>query len=265
VREALFRSGAAVTGRWSETSISLSIIRPGPPGPDKQPTTETVKLRGLIAHHARADAVPLEVGHTAPLGVAPVEPAKHRSPATLLTEFCSTPLPRIVSHTAGRRVIHVIDAAERGEIENADIVLADCEARADQHPANMDPAMGEVWALISFPSRRLLFDVYLHRDIASRCLPALELHLWTPNVAQHASSRWSTRFPGGPRLQLLGSGLRSASAASYARQAELTAHLFSRVGWDPEAFVGYRCEVGFPVWRGGYCMAFDFSPTAEAK
>lgn len=272
VREALFRAGAAVTGRWSETSVSISIIRPTPgstqeglkPGPNA--TTQTVKLRGVIGHHARADAVPLEVGYTAPLQADNSdEPARHRAPSTLLEEYCSRPLPRLVSHTAGQRMIYVIDAAEPGEIENADIVLADCEPRVDQHPASMDPPMGEVWGLVNFPSRRYIFDVYLHREIACRCLPSLELHLWTPNIVQHTSSRWSTRFPGGPRLQLLGAGLRDAATSAYDRHAELTAHLFDRFGWDPEPFIGYRCEVAFPVWRGGYCMAFDFSVSTDAK
>jgi hypothetical protein len=37
-------------------------------------------------------------------------------------------------------------------------------------------------------------------------------------------------------------------------------HVFERVGWDPEQFVGYRCEVAYPVWQAAYCMLFDFGP-----
>jgi len=266
VRESLFRAGAAVTGRWSESSIAISVIRPVPSDPSR---TQTVKLRALIGHHARADAVALEIGHTSPTQVLAPSPGHDpntphwRTPGILIEPFCSTPLPRMVSHTAGSRIVHVIDPPLPGETNNTDIVIADREPNEDVHPATLDPAVGEVWALMNFPARRLIFDVYLHRDIACRCIPSLELHLWTPQTGAHASSRWSTRFPGGPRLGLLGPGLRGSQTDSYARHAELTAHLFERVGWESEQFIGYRCESIFPVWRGGYCMVFDFSSPAE--
>jgi len=262
----LFRAGAAVTGRWSESSIAVSVIRPVPSDPSR---TQTVKLRALIGHHARADAVALEIGHTSPTQVLAPSPGHDpntphwRTPGILIEPFCSTPLPRMVSHTAGSRIVHVIDPPLPGETNNTDIVIADREPNEDVHPATLDPAVGEVWALMNFPARRLIFDVYLHRDIACRCIPSLELHLWTPQTGAHASSRWSTRFPGGPRLGLLGPGLRGSQTDSYARHAELTAHLFERVGWESEQFIGYRCESIFPVWRGGYCMVFDFSSPAE--
>lgn len=266
VRESLFRAGAAVTGRWSESSIAISVIRPVPSDPSR---TQTVKLRALIGHHARADAVALEIGHTSPTQVLAPSPGHDpntphwRTPGILIEPFCSTPLPRMVSHMAGSRIVHVIDPPLPGETNNTDIVIADREPNEDVHPATLDPAVGEVWALMNFPARRLIFDVYLHRDIACRCIPSLELHLWTPQTGAHASSRWSTRFPGGPRLGLLGPGLRGSQTDSYARHAELTAHLFERVGWESEQFIGYRCESIFPVWRGGYCMVFDFSSPAE--
>lgn len=265
LRETLFRAGAAVTGRWSETSVSLSIIQPtpGPSGAAGEPgptaTTQTVRLRAVLGHNARVDAVPLEVGSANPLDAsAGGTPAAHRAPATLLEGFCSRPMPRLVSHTAGYRVVHVIDSAEPGPIENADVVLADREPVVDRHPALMTPPMGEVWSLINFPSRRLLMDVFLHRELAERCQASLEVHMWTPNVVQHAATRWSTRFPGGPRLLNLGSGLEGAASPSYARHAELVAHMFARMGLDAGSFVGYRCEVEFPIWRAGYCLAFDF-------
>ncbi len=266
VRESLFRAGAAVTGRWSESSIAISVIRPVPSDPSR---TQTVKLRALIGHHARADAVALEIGHTSPMQVLAPSPGHDpntphwRTPGILIEPFCSTPLPRMVSHMAGSRIVHVIDPPLPGETNNTDIVIADREPNEDVHPATLDPAVGEVWALMNFPARRLIFDVYLHRDIACRCIPSLELHLWTPQTGAHASSRWSTRFPGGPRLGLLGPGLRGSQTDSYAKHAELTAHLFERVGWESEQFIGYRCESIFPVWRGGYCMVFDFSSPAE--
>lgn len=265
VREGLFRSAAAATGRWSETSISVSIIRPAlERGPNGEELTQTLRLRGLTGHHARADAIPLEVGQTSPPSGAGEAPQKRRMPGELLPEFCSQPLPRVVPHSAGSRIVHVIDLPPDEAREGADMVICDTEPQTDRHPAALRPAMGEVWALINFPSRRMVFDVYLHRDIAARCVATLGLHLWTPDIGAPNSARWSTRFPGGPRLVSMGPASAAVASPHYARQAELVARMFERVGWDAAEFVGFRCETEFPVWRGGYCMSFDFAAAADA-
>jgi hypothetical protein len=30
-------------------------------------------------------------------------------------------------------------------------------------------------------------------------------------------------------------------------------------GWNPDEFVGYRCELEFPLWRCSYHFLFDFT------
>lgn len=252
-REAMFRAAAAVTGRWSESLVYLSIVRPVPGRPDH---TESQGARGLIGHHATPDAVPLEVGHSAPLSerssVAPID-------SLLIEQFCSHPLPRVVSRSGGQVVAHVLDTPPATDDAPQDIVLSRRSRVPDRHPATLKPAIGEVWNLINFPARRMVFDVYLHREIARRCIPSLELHLWSSDLASHARARWSTRFAGGPKLQLLGPGVRHAACEAYRRHAELTSAMFEEVGWPAEEFIGYRCETAFPLWRAGYCMAFDFT------
>jgi len=268
-REILFRAAANMTGRWSAATLSVNIIRPMP---GDSPMTEGARIHGLVGHCWRDQAVPLEIGQTASLrssdegpafATLDTTPASGSTPGSLLPEFCSTPLPRVISRTVGPRVVHVIDTDDRPDPgsgrEPIDIITAHRATNPDRHPATLKPPVGEVWSLQNVATRRLVFDTFLHRDIARRCIPSLELHLWTPDVIRHGSNRWSTRFPGGPRLEVLGPGLRAVQTAAYERYPELLTHVFARLGWDSEEFVGYRCEVTFPVWRAGYCMLFDFS------
>lgn len=265
VREALFRAAASITGRWSETTIETRIIRPVPGHPL---LTEGVRIRGLIGHRARADAVPLEVGETAPLRTASppgpafatldARPASGHTPGSLVPEFCTEPLPRVISRSAGNRVVHVIDTAEAPVDAATDIVMAHKASQPDRHPATLRPALGEMQFLMTFPARRMVYDVFLHRDIARRCIPSMEVHLWRPDLAGPGPGRWSTRFPGGPRLELL-SGGAAVETGAYARQPDLLAHVLGQIGWDADEFVGYRCETLFPIWRAAYCMIFDFT------
>jgi hypothetical protein len=159
-------------------------------------------------------------------------------------------------------VVYVVDHDPTSVAAPADIVLGTRSSRPDRHPATLDPAVGEMWQLVNFPARRLTFDVFLHQEIARRCVPSVETHLWGPDVTEHGSSRWSTRLPGGPRLELVRVGESSATSA-FARYPRMQASVFARVGWDPTDFVGFRCEVEYPLWRTGYCMSFDFTGTPE--
>lgn len=261
VRQALFKAAAAATGRWSETLISLNAIRPVPGNPDM---TESLGLRGLIGHHARADAVPLELGHTSPLRAR--AEGEHVEPAGLvLEEFCSKPPPRVVSKSSPALVVYTVDVPPSTTPAGVDVVVGKKRSLIEKHPATLDPAIGEVWNLINFPARKMVFDVYLHRDIARRCIPSIEVHLWAPESPSHVQARWSTRFAGGPRLELLGAGLRSAPTVTYPRQVELTARMFALAGWEADEFVGYRCEAAYPMWRGGYCMSFDFTGGEQGR
>ena len=58
---------------------------------------------------------------------------------------------------------------------------------------------------------------------------------------------------------MLGTGVSRVASPGYERMPDLTRHLFEQAGWDADEFVGYRCEAAYPVWRAGYCMAFDFT------
>lgn len=258
-REALFRAAAAITGRWSATLLDVRIIRPVPGQPL---LTEGARVRGMIGHVSRPDAVPLETGDAAPLRVSdPAGPAfsaldaDGRQSGWFLEPFCSLPLPQVTSRSGGDAVVHVLDTGGSTPQRPLDVVISQRGAQPDRHPATLSPAVGEMMSLVNFPGQRLVFDVYLHRGIARCCIPSLELHLWAPDGGR----RWSTRFPGGPRLELLGTGLQCAGTPAYARQSELLGHTFDQLGWNPEEFIGYRCEVLYPVWRAGYCMVFDFT------
>jgi len=276
IRRSLFRSAAEVVGRWSDVMITMSIIRPHPGDPN---LTETVRIQARIGQIWRASAVPLEIGTVtpehlsldapSPRGKAAPQmqtlgdkPVRGDTPDSLITQFCSKPLPRVTAKSSGKQTIQVIDPAEPANAKPIDIVVGHRRSTPDRHPATLDPPVGEISTLMIYPARRLIADAFLHRDIARRCIPAVELHLGGFPSAGHGRARWSTRFPGGPRLELLGSGLAQAATPAYPRYAELCAHIFERIGWDPAQFIGYRCDVAYPIWQCAYCMLFDFTDEA---
>ena len=180
--------------------------------------------------------------------------------AGLLESFCSPNLPR---STARQRTSkdYAYQSLILGEVshEGTNVFRATRPAQPHPHPAQRSPAIGEAWAMIFFPTRHLVFDVYLHRALARTSVQSLDVQLWTPDMDQTPESRWTTRLPGGPQLKMLGTGLERAGCSVHPRHVELVRHLFDRGPWNPDDFVGYRCEEAYPVWRAGYRFELDFS------
>lgn len=262
----LFEAAASLTGRRSQTWLSAHIYEPTT-RPDRLLQTHAY---GLIHHVAREDAVPLTF-HVfgSPADTKPADDAAELNrfhalkpangpeefPAGLLQSFSSQPPPVVRSRQPNECLVQTVDPAT-GSSPACDIVFGLYARMA--HPRTVSPYLEEIWAMINFPTRWLLLDVFLHRDVARSCIPGLDLHLWRPDFAATIGERWQTRFAQGPRLEVLGAGLDHVFTPAYDRQPELLRHLFAARGLDPAHYVGYRCQAEYPLWRTGYRMTLDF-------
>lgn len=265
-RMRLFEVAAELTGRYSQCWVAVYVYRPVPGDPKM---LELTVAHGLVGHVARPDAVPLtfhnfttrmEEGDTPPPGrfvSLSNEPVKGRTPESVLPEFTSDPPPVVSSKQPNEYLVQSIDESAATIGRPVDLMLA--MRTKLPNPALEQPPLEEAWALINFPARHMLFDIYLHRDLARSCIPSLDLHLWRPDFAQNKGDRWQTRFADSPTLQLLGPGIRSTPTPEYPRLGELTRHLFGRAELNAGEFVGFRCDVAYPLWRTGYCVSFDFT------
>ncbi len=263
-RADLFNAAANVTGRACEVAISLEAYRPAPGQPDK---IERAVVNGLIGTTVTPGGIPASIlaGDTldpesepqpAPVSLDE-QPAKGVTPSAILAEFSTTPLPTVTTRGPGSQLVQVVDPERLEPGQMFDIVTA----RRFTHPRlNPDgsPALDSVWSLVNCPSRRLIFDVYFHREMERMFRPAVDAQMWYPNLESPTGDRWLTRFPAQPKLQLLGVGVSAAASPFYTRHAELTARTFERLGWNPNDLVGFRCEVEYPIWRAGYCMSLDY-------
>ncbi|HRP62432.1 MAG TPA: hypothetical protein PK400_03985 [Phycisphaerales bacterium] len=268
-RRRLFDAAAEITGRFSETWVAIYIY--APLGGSRDAMIDVARAHGLVGHIARPDAVPLTFhnftsrredepeGEPQQIFHGLNDAADSDAPGSVLTEFSSSPAPVVSSRQPGEYLVQAIDMETGGRAPGGAIDLMFGTHSTMPHPAISPPRIEEVWAMINFPVRRMVFDVYLHRDMARECIPSLDMHLWRPDFAAHVGDRWQTRFSEAPRLELLGQGLTNAATPAYTRHAELTQFLFRRLSLDAGRFVGYRCAVDYPAWRTGYCMSFDFN------
>lgn len=264
----LFDAAAALTGRQSQTWLAVHIYEPT----NRADRLQQTRAHGLIGHTAREDAVPLtfhvfatstpgveafddaaELGRFCPLAPATKDDG---APPEVLRAYSSNPPPVVRARQPNEFLVQTVDSTSAPG-SACDLMFGLRGLMA--HPGGTPPFMEEVWAMINFPARWLLFDVFLHREIARRCIPGLDVHLWRPDFAATAGERWQTRFAaGGPRLESLGQGLEQVASAAFARHGELLRFLFETRGLNAAEYVGYRCQTAYPMWRTGYRMTFDF-------
>lgn len=266
-RRQLFEAAAELTGRFSETWVAVYAYLPAADG-----RVSVARVHGLAGHRARPEAVPLTFHNfTSRDGDAahPGEPAFQAlisdeaagdAPSGVLPEFSSDPLPLVSARQPGQYLVQAIDSDPEGGTDTVDVAFGTRSLMP--HPATTPPRIEEVWAMINFPARRMVFDVYLHRDLARACIPSLDAHLWRPDFADHVGDRWQTRFARAPRLELLGNG-QDRTDNPWPRHAELTDFLFRQMDLNPDRMVGFRCLEDYPAWRTGYCMSFDFNTDDE--
>lgn len=267
-RESLFEAALGVTGRCSDLTVAVFMYRPVPGEPGRM---ETVVVSGFIGHSARPDAVPLILQTESrdsdstrrEFRTLDSAPARGRTPSAILEDFSTHPLPLVTSSGPDGLLVQSIDpaATAKGPV---DVVIARRPGGSSPHPATESPPLHEVWTLQHFPTRHLILDVLVHRDLATCSIPSAELHLVRPGFEEQVGHRWMTRFPETPRLEVLGPGLRAANPTPWPRQRDLLLNVLDRVGWPAEEMVGYRLEEPYPVWRAGYLVSLDFGGSTAA-
>lgn len=268
-RARLVEAASAVTGRGVALSINVSIFWTSPAQGEHDQTLHRLSIVGLIGNTITPGGMPVVLTAGDTLDWCRPEdrsesfledaPLRGATPQALLAPFTSEPLPAVTTRGEANNLTQVIDPAQLDAPETFDIVTA----RRSGHPVMDDSGghtLSEVWVLNNAPAQHLLFDVYLHREMERTYRPAIDALLWNPNLSIPGGDRWIARFPSQPRLELLGPGLDRADTACYPRQRELLDFTLRRAGLDPSQFVGFRCELTYPIWRAGYLMSFE--PTA---
>ncbi len=265
-RQSLYQAGVGITGRAAETTISLYAFREAPNDPD---TLQRAVATGMIQTTVIPGGMPVVIsnGSTVRWDDEGDQTMKNLNDSdavrsglgstadALLKEYCSQPLPMVSSRGDTEGFLRVIDPMSLEHAQTFDVVSA-ARSNGPMMDANGDPVFDEIWSLSNCPSKKLIFDVYLHADMEKRYRPSIDAQMWNPNLSAPGGDKWVLRYPQVPTLELLGQGIGNSACDGYSRHADLTATFFDRIGWNPGEFFGFRCEIEFPIWRGGYCMKF---------
>lgn len=229
---------------WIMGKLGLQRLRPG----------ATIKLdtRRIIGEDD-APRVPLNLDG---------KPIKTLNDARL--ESFSTPSDVAIDVNRVNDVIHyTLKNGGFGRASTVDIVMA--EVNYDEIPRYIPEKLnrkGYVFAEVNLPSRLLLFDVLVHKDIYPGADPQLFIYDTAGDGVADINdpSRDIDRMELLETIQTLGMSSAKCRNANVPRYVELLRSVYSHLQWNDLEFRGYRCAVDYPIYGTQVAMAFNPPP-----
>ena len=183
----------------------------------------------------------------------------------MLEPFSTPAVPYVVETVDDQMILEVFDP-DRSVPGPVDLFTGPFREDGIVHPSHTAQPVWNDTVILGIPSRHLLKDVYLEKRLAMASIPSVGVYLLgIQGILQGLPrARWYDRIPGTPALRVLGQGIAQSVSDVFPRHPELTARLFELSGWNPNDFVGYRCEVHYPIWQAQYVTSFEFEKVANA-
>lgn len=175
--------------------------------------------------------------------------------------FCSKPLASIEVQQVGDVVHYLLgDDAAFGPHSGIDLVFGEMNRRelprfvARENP----PRQRFAFAEISIPSKRLVFDAYVHRDLLPEA-PALSIYdtAFDGTVNVNDRARDIDRIDLQETITPLGDGFQRSRCADAPWYPELLETVAAKLDFKPSSMTGWRTQIDYPIYGTQVCMAWE--------
>lgn len=260
-KRAAFRAYSHILGVQAKMHLSCQAIQPSATRPD---CGDCLAIRGLIGlrrfrHNAawiisQTRYTRIEGGQRRTVASVPLDPrADAARGVSLLTDFCSRPLPEI------RRVPMGVDNMDSIEIVGSGVgnasevtclvgdLYRDVAVRyRDEHNRYYINNLR-----VRMPCEALVFDVLVHESLVGFDQPGLSVftdHRGVDVILERdLHARECDRLALRESLIYLGKGPRVMDAPGAPQYPKLIRYAFRQAGWNPDKFRVYRVRVDYPV------------------
>ena len=190
------------------------------------------------------------------------EPALDGLNTVRLDDFCKAPPAPFAVLESGDTIQYSLGPTGFGRESKVDLVMAEvnrAELQDDRDEGGPSPFF---FAIPEMPSRRLVFDVCLHRDVYAGFSPELSTFDTAGRGPANPGdlSRATDRRPCPEALQVLGAGTRRLRLLEFVRYGALLDHAFATLGWDAAEFRTYRVNIPYPLVGSQVCLLFNSAP-----
>ncbi|MDF1870500.1 MAG: hypothetical protein P1U30_08930, partial [Phycisphaerales bacterium] len=187
------------------------------------------------------------------------DPVDSLSSATL-KNYCSTPTPTLNVHPAGELMHYMLKDDAFGVSSSVDLVT--CEVNRAEIPRYIpDERNRKAWASsdINIPSKRMQFDVLVHKDLYNRSFPELRIYDTTINGQADINdpARDMDQLDLMESIENLGTGLNRFGSSSVPKYRTMLEEVCSTLGFEGTTLRGYRCTADYPIHGSQTAMIFS--------
>ena len=186
------------------------------------------------------------------------EPVDSVDSATL-EQYCSTPAPKLEVQHAGEVMHYLLEPGGFGAQSAIDLVT--CEVNRGEIPRYIPSSRNrKAWASsdINIPSRRMQFDVLVHKDLYTSGYP--ELRIYDTTILGQADindpSREVDQLELLEGIENLGNGITRFGSSHVPRYRAMLGDVCTQLGFDPELLRGYRVSSDYPIYGSQTAMLF---------
>jgi len=248
-RKLAFRGNSGIWGAQAKVRLRSVFLAPNRADPSQLDLAQISGLVGLrrfrsnavwpLFRHARFQ----DDGSEARSRAEPLFEQKSIVHTAMLIEgYSSSPLPDVRVVEDAQSTIYELAEGPLGNHGSTTLVYGNitrCFAPRYREDANI---MGECITEMNAPSEHLLFDVFVHRDVASR--EQFEARTYQGEPGSYFARR-SPELPSNEAIQDLGSPPLAATTL-FPPYRQLVDDVFERLEWNPRDFRGLRLEMKYP-------------------
>jgi len=265
-RRSAYRANSQIRGVQVRTRHAAFIVHPS--SPDAADVLSIVGAVDLCRLHGETpyqlacsistddDERILGLGHPLPAE------RSDRPGCTLLSEFCSQPLPTIHSVvTKDGKLVTEMSPDDLGRRHAVTAFIAEMyrsgTARYRKQP---EPNFG-VEMRVTTPIMTGIVDLIFAEGVFGPEMPAptaaMAVHAQGASLTLSDLSRdREVQILERPDVLHLGTGSRVLATPDVPRLPEMFEHVCARIGWDPSGFHTYRCRVEYPVLPSSIVVGF---------
>lgn len=170
----------------------------------------------------------------------------------VLPEYCSMPAPSFETAGVGAGIRYFLEWHDSfGKASSRDIVLAGLHRKGFvRRRASESAAFGAVTTRPNLPSRQMVFDLMLHRDALSGCIPYFRAYApkWGGMNSPNNPLDDLNIIPQDAEVQSVrDGGLDELSTPEVPFYHRMLAEQCGRLGWDLSQFRAFRVRMDYPL------------------
>lgn len=253
-KQAVFKGMSQIKGTSAEVDFHARFVHPAANGRGR----DFVLLSGMLGLRRLRPGAPVtitylrlqpaaESGRLLTLDGHPVD----NQHDVIQEQFCSSPLPYFDIRQQGTMTYMTLGGRGVGLQSATDVTWAHAQKSCNIRGG---------FSTITTPTKKGVYDLFIHPDITPRIDPQLEIHDTMEHgvvAAFRDPARVLDRLDIKAGIDFLGTGASCFRCIEIPNYMEMIEHVCTQMNWDASEFLGYRCSIDYPVYGSQITMAFD--------